>query len=185
MKIRTITIIIVLLIPMFLAAQTAPESAQSILDKACKQARAEKKNVFILFHASWCGWCKKLEASINDPSCKAFFDRSFVISELTVMEQGEKKNLDNPGALDLYKKYSEVQGIPYFLIFDSNGKYLADSRYTSPNTPAAKPSNMGCPAQDEEITAFIDILKKTSTITDTEASAIRERFKKNKVSSGH
>jgi thioredoxin-related protein len=185
MKIRTITSAIFLSIPLLLAAQATPESAKSILDKAYKQAAAEKKNVFVIFHASWCGWCRKLEASINDSSCKGFFNKSYIIRELTVMERGDKKTLDNPGALDLYKSYSEEEGIPYFLIFDSKGKLLADSKYVSPNTPAAKPSNMGCPAQDEEITAFIDILKKTSDINEKEVAAIRERFKKNAAPAGH
>ena len=39
---------------------------------------------------------------------------------------------------------------------------------------------MGCPAAEEEVAAFIEVLKKTSKITDSQAAAIKERFSKNK-----
>jgi hypothetical protein len=38
---------------------------------------------------------------------------------------------------------------------------------------------MGCPAADEEVAAFVGILKKTSKITDAEVVAVTDRFKKN------
>jgi len=37
-------------------AQTATE----ILTKAENQAKVENKNVFLVFHAYWCGWFKKI-----------------------------------------------------------------------------------------------------------------------------
>ena len=39
----------------------AQEKASTILKDAYKQAKIEKKNVFVIFHASWCGWCKKMD----------------------------------------------------------------------------------------------------------------------------
>ena len=44
----------------FANAQTATE----ILAKAQNQAKIENKNVFVIFHASWCGWCKKMEKKL-------------------------------------------------------------------------------------------------------------------------
>jgi hypothetical protein len=46
--------------------------------------------------------------------------------------------------------------------------------------PETKRTNIGCPVSDEEVTAFIGILGKTSFITGKEIAAITERFKKNK-----
>ena len=40
--------------------------------------------------------------------------------------------------------------------------------------------NIGCPAEENEITAFIQVLKKTSTLNDDELQVIAERFRKNK-----
>jgi thioredoxin-related protein len=180
MKNRIMLLAGALIISGMLMAQTTPEPASKILETAYKQAAKEKKNVMVVFHASWCGWCKKFDASVNDPACKAFFDKSFVIVHLTILENGEKKALENPGALEIFENNGgKGQGIPYFLIYDKSGKLLADSKYT-PAKPDAKLSNIGCPASDDEVAAFIGILKKTSKISETEAAAVTERFKKNK-----
>ncbi len=40
------------------------------LKESMQQAAAENKNVFIIFHASWCGWCHKMDTSMNDQSVK-------------------------------------------------------------------------------------------------------------------
>ncbi len=163
-------------------ALEAPEHADKVLESALKQAAKENKAVMIVFHASWCGWCKKFDASVNDPSCKEFFDRSFIIKHLTILENGDMKKTENPGAMEVFDNNGgKGGGIPYFLIFDKTGKIVADSRmrYVK-DGPNGQLKNMGCPAQDEEVAAFIGVLKKTSKITDKEAVAITERFKKNK-----
>jgi thioredoxin-related protein len=165
--------------------QTAPESSSQILDKAYKQAAEEKKNILVVFHASWCGWCKKFEASVNDSSCKAYFDRSYVIVYLDILETS-KKELENPGAINIFDQYGgKGGGVPYFLFFDKKGKLLADSKFKPAVSPDAKPENIGCPTTEEEIAAFVEKLKKTSKISEADIAAISERFKKNKASSAH
>lgn len=162
-------------------SQETPEPATKVLEKAYKQAAKEKKNVFVIFHASWCGWCKKMEASINDPSCSAYFQKSYVFVHLTVLERGDLKKTENPGADAMFKKYAgENAGIPFFLIYDKKGTLLADSQIRKEGDGLDKPGqNMGCPAADEEVAAFVGILKKTSKITDAETAAVTEKFKKN------
>lgn len=180
MKQRIILLLSALLTAGALSAQNAPEPANKVLSDATTQAAKEKKNVMIIFHASWCGWCKKLEASINDPSCKEYFDKSYVIRYLTVLESKEKKNLENPGANELFEQ-NGGKGIPYFLVFDKSGKLLADSKMDVKGKDGQlKRSNMGCPAADEEIAAFVDILKKTSKISESQTEAIYKRFRQNK-----
>ncbi|MGK6342766.1 thioredoxin family protein [Chryseobacterium sp. DT-3] len=39
----------------------AQEKADIELNKALTEAKAQKKNVLLVFHASWCGWCKLME----------------------------------------------------------------------------------------------------------------------------
>ena len=181
MKKRITLLAISMVIIGLLSAQTTPDPASKIMAQAYKQAAKEKKNVIVMFHASWCGWCKKLDASVNDPSCKDFFDKNYVITHLTILESEANKNLENPGAIEIFNDNGgNGGGIPYFLIYNSKGKLLSDSKMTVGTGPNAKRSNIGCPASDEEVAAFIEILKKTSKITDKEAAAITERFKKNR-----
>jgi thiol-disulfide isomerase/thioredoxin len=182
MKTKILLLVAAMILTSAAYSQSTPEPASKILADAYKQAAKEKKNVMVIFHASWCGWCKKMDASIDDPSCKAFFDRSYVIVHLTILEPKEKKNLENPGAEDIFNTNGgKGGGIPYFLIYDKKGKLLADSKFKPAKAAAdAAPSNIGCPAADDEVAAFIEILKKTSKITDSEIQAVSERFKKNR-----
>jgi thioredoxin-related protein len=181
MKTKIILLTFSLLITALVIGQTAPESASQILDKAYKQAAAEKKNVLVVFHASWCGWCKKFEASINDSSCKAYFDKSFVIVFLTILESKDKKALENPGAEDIFNQNGgKGGGIPYFLFYNKKGKLLTDSKIPAGSDPNEKPANIGCPATEEEISSFVEKLKNTSKISEEEIAAITRRFKKNK-----
>lgn len=71
----------------FANAQTATE----ILAKAQNQAKIENKNVFVIFHASWCGWCKKMEKNMDDPKVKSYFDSNYVKTFITVQERAEKR----------------------------------------------------------------------------------------------
>jgi len=137
----------------------------------------------VIFHASWCGWCHRMDSIMNMPETKPLFDKSYVIEHLVVLEAKDKKDLENPGADKLMKKNGgENQGIPYFLIFDKKGNLLSDSRMPAKDKKGnAILSNVGCPAQPDEITFFTGLLKKTSTLTDPELDLIAEKFMKKPI----
>lgn len=163
-------------------AQPAPaaESAETIMKSAFKTAAKEKKNVLVMFHASWCGWCHRMDTSLNDPACKKFFDDNFVIRHLVVDESKDKKQLENPGADDMRRQYhGEGQGIPFWLIFDKDGKLLADSKIHKEGEVPEGGQNIGCPATAEEVNYFIELLKKTSKLSPEQEEKIRIRFRKN------
>lgn len=162
-------------------AQQAPKTAQEILDNTVALAKQQHKKALIMFHASWCGWCKKMDASINDPSCKNYFDSSFVIDHITVFETGKKVALDNPGGQELYEKYGGDNGIPFWLIFDEDGNLLANSNYQPAGDTTGKPQNIGCPSTEEEVNYFISLLKKYTSISDAQIKAIYARFRKNEI----
>jgi thiol-disulfide isomerase/thioredoxin len=164
------------------AQSPAPLPADEILNEAFAKAKLEKKKVFVMFHASWCVWCHKMDASINDASCKKLFDDQFVIRHLVVDEAKDKKNLENPGAIDLKEKYyGKDEGIPYWLIFVENGKFLFDSKSRKEGEGVEKGENVGCPATEKEVAYFIDVLKKTSSLTAAQLEIIRKRFRKNEL----
>lgn len=154
-------------------AQSVPNSG-TVMAAAYKQAAKEKKNVFVIFHASWCGWCKKLDASMNDATTKQYFDDNFVIVHLTVQESDNNKKLENPGADVFLAKYKATDaGLPFFLIMDKSGTKLGDSFVNN--------QNMGCPAAAEEVAAFTALLKRTSKIDDKGIEAITARFRQNEA----
>ena len=160
-------------------AQT-PASATDVLKEAYRQAAKENKNVFVIFHASWCGWCHKMDTSMNDPVCKAFFNDNYVIRHLVVDESKDKLALENPGAKELKIKYNgDGQGIPFWLIFDKEGNLLSDSKMRGKMEGPEKGANTGCPASEKEVAFFVDVLQKTSKLNTEQLEIIRKRFRKN------
>ncbi|MEO5947412.1 MAG: thioredoxin family protein [Chitinophagaceae bacterium] len=163
-------------------AQEPVHSAKEILSEAYALAAKENKKVFVMFHASWCGWCHKMDKSMNDESCKQYFDDNFVIRHLVVNESPDKKNLENPGAEELKTLYhGEGQGIPFWLIFDKDGKLLADSKIRKNGEGPEAGENSGCPASENEVDFFISILKKTTSLNKEELESIEKRFRKNEM----
>lgn len=156
--------------------------AQEILANAYEQAKMENKNIILIFHASWCGWCKKMDNSMQDEKCKKYFDNNYVTVHLTVDESKENKNLENPGAAEIRLKYNGgMAGLPFWVVLDKEGKLLGDCfiRKDGVSTNIAG-ENIGCPANDEEVAAFIKVLKQTSSLSDAELNVIANRFRKNK-----
>ena len=162
-------------------AQERPLSADEILREATQTAATENKRVFIIFHASWCGWCHKMDSAINDKSCKDFFYKNYIIRHLVVDEYGDKKNLENPGANELRTKYhGDNEGIPFWLIFDKEGNLLADSQARPTGADLnTKGENIACPATQKEVAYFIEVLKKTSHMSEVEQIAVQKRFRQN------
>ena len=144
-------------------AQEITPTAAVIMKAAYEKASKENKNVLLMFHASWCGWCKKMDKS------------------LTVQESKGKENLENPGAQEMMDAWDgKQQGLPYWVILDKDGKLLFDSQIRKEQPDGnMKGSNIGCPANQEEVAYFIGLLRKTTALNDDELQIIEKRFRQN------
>jgi len=168
-----------LFIPVF--SQDDPPTADAIMNKAIQKAQDENKHIFLMFHASWCGWCKKMDKAMADDACRDFFEDNFVTIHMVVKESPANKHLENPGADELLAKYKgETSGIPFWLIFNKNGDFITDSFMKIVVGEEIKSGNIGCPATDEEVSAFIDKLKLVTQLTESEEKSITERFRQNR-----
>jgi len=169
MKPRLSTLVMLFML-MNVTQMFSQQSASTILGKAIEKAKIENKNVFIMFHASWCGWCKKMDKNMTNKACHSFFDKNYIVKHLVVNESTDKKHLENPEAEALLIKYNgKNSGIPFWLIFDKNGNFLVDSF-------DSKGQNLGCPTTKEEISIFIKKLKETSSLTQKELDIISAVF---------
>lgn len=174
----TVALLVVILFSGNIIAQQNLPSTESLLKKAYKEAVAKKKNIFIIFHAFWCGPCKIMQASMNDKKIKAFFDSSYIIVDLVAFEFDESEN--NPGAGELLQKHNDNNAsIPFWMIQDATGKVLGDSRVVPVYRKDGRKENMGCPSTEKEVDYFVSLLKKTSALTSQQLEAIRRRFRAN------
>jgi len=170
---KTLSLIGFLLASVCGLAQSMVPSADKVLQTAYAQAAKENKKVLLIFHASWCGWCRKMDSSLLDKAIRPLIDNNYVTIHLTVYESKDKKEWEHPGALDFLTRHGGAdKGIPYWLVLDKNGTLLADSQY--------KPDeNSGCPATEEEVAYFISVLMKTSSLTEQQLKLIEKRFRMN------
>ena len=160
------------------AQAPTPQPANVVLDEAVKTAKAQQKNVMVHFGASWCGYCKQLDAMLESKEVGKLFHDNYVIAHLTIQEHADKAKLDNPGAQALADSAgAKGQGIPIYIFFDGAGKAIANSM--------ALPGggNIGHPVSPEEIVAFDGLLKKTAPrMTEAQRKQISDYLKNQKKS---
>ncbi|QYK54400.1 MAG: thioredoxin family protein [Fimbriimonadaceae bacterium] len=136
-------------------APRAAETTETILKNASIKAEKEHKNILVMFHASWCGWCHKLDDFLEKSEPGKKVAAQFVTVHITVMENDEHKSDENAGGMELLTKLGgDKSGIPYYAIMDSKQKTLITS---NPNKD--KPGNIGYPAAADEIAHFMKMLK--------------------------
>ena len=138
-------------------ASGTPEPAATVVDAAVKRAAAESKTVWVDFGASWCGWCRKLEAFLAAPEVEDIIKKHYLIVPLTVMESGAKAALENPGGEAMMRDLGgEGAGLPFYAFLDGSGKRIANSM------AMPRGANIGFPANQEEIEAFVALIGKTA-----------------------
>ena len=156
-------------LPLLAQTDSNPKpSAQELLSAAAKTAKAQNKTIMVHFSASWCGWCKRLDAFLNAPEVGKLMADNYVLLELVVQETREKKALENPGAAEVMKEMGAADaGLPYYFFLDKDGKKIGDSLVM----PGGK--NIGHPANAEEIKAFAGLLEKSAPrMTSSERAQI-------------
>lgn len=161
-----------------LQAQTdgkMPPPAQALLNDAIKMAKAENKTILVHFDASWCGWCKRLNAFLHSPQMGKLIAEHYLLVALTVQESKDKKALENPGAEELMSAMGGANsGLPFYFFLDKEGKKIADSK-ALPNG-----GNIGHPANAEEIKAFEGLLERTAPrMTSAQRAQIVDYLTKN------
>lgn len=144
----------------------APASTDELLKEAYKKAAAENKKVLLIFTASWCHWCHALEKAIKEPICKKFFEDNFVVVPVIVKETEKRLVDENYGSDRLLLKYQgqEREGIPFWIIFDKDGNWVADY------------NGYPIPRDETSYKVFEEILKKTSPATEQDLVNIKQAF---------
>ena len=133
-------------------------SAETVVNDAIKQAQKGNRGVLVMFHASWCGWCHRLDKTLEKPEVAKMLEKRFVIIHIDGSERPEKISLENAG----WEKYSEKwgakdQGLPFLVTLDAKGEKKGDSKIPDPKT--GTPANFGFPTEPAEYARLSEILK--------------------------
>src|SRR5579872_6136066 len=91
--------LLLLTVPAWAGSHAA--TADELLKTAEIKAGHENKKVFLIFHASWCGWCHKLDDMLNSADFKSDFDKSYVILHVTVLEDPKHLADNTPGGEEM------------------------------------------------------------------------------------
>ena len=142
------------------AVLAAPPGADNLIAEARTKATAEKKSIYVHFGASWCGWCKRLDAFLERADIKPVFEKYFVPVKLVVQENDKNKALENAGADAWLKKVGGPEGLPFSAFLDNKGKLIVNSKLSSNAGPAG--GNIGYPAGPEEIDWFLTMMKRAA-----------------------
>ena len=158
------------------AQESKPLHADKILEAASIDAKTSDKNIFLIFRASWCGWCKRLDKAMQSEELKKIFEDNFVIVHLDVLEHGDKvAALENSGAKGYMDKFGgEKSGLPFYVFLNSKKEILSNSNVMEGN------SNIGYPGAIEEIVAFGKLVKSSAkNMNEKQLQIITEYLKKN------
>jgi thiol-disulfide isomerase/thioredoxin len=145
-------------------ALATPKSASEVLKEARMKAGKEKKNVLVIFHASWCGWCKRFDKFLETSEEGKLVASGLEIVHLTVLETAKMKAEETPGGFEYLKELGgDKAGLPYMAIIDAKtGKPIVDSLQKK----GEQNSNTGYPGSTEEIGHFIKMLKAGAPMID-------------------
>lgn len=157
-----------------LVAAEAPPSATTLLDEAKAKAGSGNRSVLVIFGASWCGWCKKLDAFLGSEEIRPIVERHFVPLHITVQEHGDKQALNTPGGQELFKQVGGAGGLPFFAFLDPAGGMIVNS--VAPGKNGKKGENIGHPNEPEEVDWFLAMVRKAAPGMTAEESAVMERY---------
>ena len=109
-------------------------------EEAVKLNKKEKRKMFIDFYTSWCGWCKRLTASVfSKPEFKKWADKNVVLLELDYPKRFKLPTDIQQQNANMQQSF-RVTGFPTVWVFnatkDKTGNYSLQALGKTGYTPS-------------------------------------------------
>ena len=101
-------------------------NADAVVAKAKAEARAEHKLLIIDLGGNWCGDCRVLAGTMEQPDLKAFVEKHYVV--VTVNVGRFDTNLQIPAHYGITKR---LEGVPALLVVDPRTDKLLDEGHVA------------------------------------------------------
>jgi hypothetical protein len=153
-------------------AQAAPAGAEAALSEANAHAVAGNKRLLLIFHASWCVYCRLFDMMLKDKDAGPIVARHFDVLHMRAQERKPEMQAQQlAGADDVYHRYApEGTGLPYMVVLGEGAKKVADSMISG--------ENFGFPVEPQELDAFDAMIKAGAPdITASELRTLRKTCK--------
>lgn len=150
------------------------EPANLLLTRAKAKAKGEKKSVFVVIGATWCQPCHELEERFAKAPIKDLLRPSYEVVRLKILPRKGRPDEVNPGALELYHKWSDNTnpGVPFYVVLDMKGKVLATSQVAMDDGSKVNLPGVTGEAGDH----LLGVLRKTARQTPKPALDTYERW---------
>lgn len=150
-----------LAMPMAASAQTPAVAkaltAQATVAAAAKDADKSGRKLLVVFHASWCVYCRAFDLTLKDEKVRATYEKHFVVLHVRALERDKAMQAKQLAGVDkLFVSYAkDGAGLPFYAAVDGAGKKVADSFMKDG-------ANTGFPVTPEELIAFDAMLAKAA-----------------------
>lgn len=151
------------LVPQFLNPLRQPiPTGEELLRDAQTKASSDKRCIFLCFGQWGDEWSAKFKAWLAQPEVAPILAKHSVVVHIDLLRHGDGLALmDRMGG-------KRVMTLPWWAIVGADGKPIATSE-------SAQMPNIGFPTDDQEIAAFLDLLKRGSPgMTDADCKTIRD-----------
>ena len=151
-------------------------TADCLLKAAEATARSQQKNVLLMFSASWCAPCHRLQSFLVDPTIRPIFDRYFVkLIVISGERPDDTRHQNTPGAEQLLESLHDTDtNLPLVVMLNSSGKVIVDS-VRPVLGPRNLHANIGYPESPTGIDWFLEMLRRAApSLTSNERSTIQK-----------
>ena len=149
-------------------AQTISPAGAAVAD-AVAQASDRQRRLLLVFHASWCVYCRLFDRMLAHRDAAPIIERHFEVLHLRAQERQKLwQDQQLAGADDVYHGYAPAgAGLPYMVVLGAGSKKIADSIMASGES-------FGFPVEPAELDGFDVMLRAGAPdISRSELSTLR------------